>query len=93
MFLFTGVFTYNLYSPFQLEPFDLYPKQATVRVSLELLSQNGKATAEQIDLLEDYYAQVVVRHVLEISDVLLDFDKRGRADGPLFVPVDNGEPC
>jgi hypothetical protein len=74
-----------------MEPFELYPKQGTVQVSLELLSQQGKATAEQMDLLEAYYVDVVVRHVLEITDVLIDFDKRGLADGPLFVPVDNGK--
>ena len=74
-----------------MDPFELYPKQATARVSLELVSENGRATAEQLDVLEAYYTEVIVRHVLEITDVLIAFEKQGLADGPLFVPVDNGQ--
>ncbi|CAG0913962.1 unnamed protein product [Notodromas monacha] len=70
-----------------IDEFTLYPKQATVRLSIDFLKKGIYLDDEQLTNLERFYADVMIRHVMELDDVFYDLDFSRQTDGVLFVPV------
>lgn len=71
-----------------VDPFQLFPKQGDISVSLRLIQSGVVVSRDELKTLEEFYETLVIRHSMEIDNPLFALDAASK-DGPLFVPVVN----